>query len=50
MAEFYFPKEKLQRIYLKTKNKKFIDKSIHDIKIEFFADYIYNLVEYGKTR
>lgn len=41
-------KGKLTKKIFKKKNKYFIDKNIHDIGIEFFSDYIYNVVEIVK--
>ena len=42
-------KGKITKSIFKTKNKKFINKNIHDIKIEFFSDYIYNIIDMVKT-
>lgn len=44
-GKILFSKGKITNNIFKTKNKNLTDKNIHDIKIEFFSDYIFNVIE-----
>lgn len=47
-GKILFSKGNLTKSIFETKNKKFLNKNIYDIKMEFFSDYIYNLVDMVK--